>query len=177
MPMSEDERRELRALAAQLVGQRRLVVLSRRLGTASVDNGLCRVKVLWLAGGGLGLGLVVAGAVTANTAVLAAAVAVLAATLVLVGVSSVIVEIKGAGESIAPVTAASRVLTRTGRASPRPLGGGQAGCGFPSCLPLPAVLPGGCPPGVSPRACPPGAGWAGAGWAGAGWNVAANVWK
>jgi hypothetical protein len=95
MPMSEDERRALRALEAQLADQRRLVALSRRLGTASVDNGLRRVRTLWLTGGGAGLALVVAGAAAGSAAVLAAAVAVLAATLVLVGAGSVIVEIRG----------------------------------------------------------------------------------
>jgi len=48
MPMSEDERRRLSELEAELAKQRRLAGLSHRLGSASVDTGLRRVTVLWI---------------------------------------------------------------------------------------------------------------------------------
>jgi hypothetical protein len=56
----------------------RLVSLAHRLGAASVDTGLRRVTVLWIAGDSIGLILVVAGAVVHSNAVLAAAVVILA---------------------------------------------------------------------------------------------------
>jgi hypothetical protein len=95
MPMSEDERRRLSELEAELAAQRRLVRLSHRLGSASVDTGLRRVTVLWIAGGSIGLILVVAGAVAHSTVVLTAAVVILAATLILVGITSLLVELAG----------------------------------------------------------------------------------
>ena len=95
MPMSDDEQRRLRELEAELAEQRRLVRLAHRLGSASVDTGLRRVTVLWIAGGSIGLILVVVGAVMHSTAVLAAAVVILAATLILVGVTSLMVEVAG----------------------------------------------------------------------------------
>jgi len=95
MPMSDDEQRRLRELEAELAEQRRLVGLAHRLGSASVDTGLRRVTVLWIAGGSIGLSLVVAGAVVHSNTVLAAAVVILAGTLILVGVTSLVVEAAG----------------------------------------------------------------------------------
>lgn len=95
IPMSDDERCRLRELEAELAEQRRLVSLTHRLGSASVDTGLRRVTMLWIAGGSIGLILVVAGAVVHSTAVLAAAVVILAGTLILVGVTSLAVEVAG----------------------------------------------------------------------------------
>jgi Protein of unknown function (DUF3040) len=95
MPMSDDERRRMHELEAELAEQRRLVSLAHRLGSASVDTGLRRVTALWIAGGSIGLILVVAGAVVHSTAVLAAAVVILAGTLILVGVASLVVEAAG----------------------------------------------------------------------------------
>ena len=85
MPMSDDERRQLRELETQLAGQRRLVKLARRLGAASVDTGLPRISVLWGPGGRLGLILVIAGAVVRSTVLIAAGVVILAVTLLLAG--------------------------------------------------------------------------------------------
>jgi ABC-type uncharacterized transport system ATPase subunit len=45
MPMSDDERRRMQELEAELAEQRRLVSLAHRLGSASVDTGLRRVTV------------------------------------------------------------------------------------------------------------------------------------
>lgn len=95
MPLSDEERRRLRELEIEVSQQRRLVSLAHRLGSASVDTGLRRVTVLWIAGGSIGLILVVAGAVVHSTAVLAAAVVILAATLILVGLASLAVEVTG----------------------------------------------------------------------------------
>jgi Protein of unknown function (DUF3040) len=95
MPMSDDERRRLRELEDEVAQQRRLVNLAHRLGSASVDTGLRRVTMLWIAGGSIGLILVVTGAVAHSTAVLAAAVVILAGTLILVGVTSLVVEVGG----------------------------------------------------------------------------------
>lgn len=95
MAMSDDERRQLRELEADVAQQRRLVKLARQLGSASVYTGLRRITVLWIAGGSLGLALVVAGAVAHSNAVLLAAVVVLAGTLILVGVASLVVEVAG----------------------------------------------------------------------------------
>lgn len=96
MPMSEDERWKLRELEAQLASHRRLVALTRRLESASVDTGQRRISVLWLvAGDVLGLTLVVAGAVAPNSALLAAGVVILAATLMVVGAASLVVEATG----------------------------------------------------------------------------------
>lgn len=61
MPMSDDERRKLQELEAELAGQRRMVRLSHRLSSANVDTGLRRVTVLWIAGGSTGLIMVFAG--------------------------------------------------------------------------------------------------------------------
>lgn len=54
-----------------------------------------QTTVLWVAGGSIGLILVVAGAVVHSTALLAAAVVILAGTLLLVGVASIAVEVAG----------------------------------------------------------------------------------
>jgi hypothetical protein len=95
MAMSDDELRRLRELEAEVAQERRLVRLARQLGSASVYTGLRRITMLWIAGGSIGLGLVVAGAVVHNNAVLAAAVVILAGTLILVGVASILVEVTG----------------------------------------------------------------------------------
>jgi Co/Zn/Cd efflux system component len=95
MAMSDDERRQLRELEAEVAQQRRLVKLARQLGSASVYTGLRRITVLWIAGGSIGLILVVAGAVVHSNAMLIAAVVVLAGTLILVGVASLVVEVAG----------------------------------------------------------------------------------
>jgi hypothetical protein len=95
MPMSEDERRELQQLEAQLAQHRRSVKLARRLSSASVDTGLRRTAMFWGAGAVIGLILIVAGAVTHSTAVVAAGVMVLSATVLVSGVAVFIVEIRG----------------------------------------------------------------------------------
>jgi hypothetical protein len=95
MPMSDDERRRLQELEAELAEQRRMVTLAHRLGSANVDTGLRRVTVLWIAGGSTGLILVVAGAVAHSSAVLTAAVVILAVTLIAAGVASLAVELAG----------------------------------------------------------------------------------
>ena len=95
MAMSEDERRQLREAEAELAQQHRLVRLASRLKSASVDTGLKRITVLWVAGGSLGLILVVVSAVMHSMALGAAAVGILAATLILVGVASLVVEVRG----------------------------------------------------------------------------------
>lgn len=77
MPMSEDERRQLRETEAELAGQRQLTRLARRLGQASIDKGMGRVIALWGVGGSLGLILVVAGAVAHSTPAEVAGVVVL----------------------------------------------------------------------------------------------------
>jgi hypothetical protein len=114
MTMSDDELRLMRELEAGLAQQGRLVSLAHRLGSASVDTGLRRVTVLWIAGGSTGLILVVVGAVVHNNAVLAAAVVILAATLILVGVASLAVEVTG-----------YRREHRPGRTPPRSPSGGR----------------------------------------------------
>jgi hypothetical protein len=88
-------RRQLRELEADAAQERRLVKLARQLGSASVYTGLRRITMLWIAGGSIGLILVVAGAVVHSTAVLTAAVVILAGTLILVGVASLLVEAAG----------------------------------------------------------------------------------
>lgn len=95
MPMSDDELRRLAELEAELADQRRLVALARHLGSASVDTGLRRVTMLWIAGGSVGMTLVVVGAVMHSAALLAASVVIVAATLILVGLSSIAVEMTG----------------------------------------------------------------------------------
>lgn len=95
MPMSENERRRLSELEAQLAQQRRLVHLAHRLKSASLDTGLRRITVLWVAGGSLGLILVIVSAVVPSTALTAAGVVILIATLLLVGVASIVVEVRG----------------------------------------------------------------------------------
>ena len=95
MPMSENERRQLRETEAELAQQRGLVNLASRLKSASVDTGLRRITVLWIVGGSLGLILVIVSAVAHNIAVGAAGVGVLVATLLSVGVASLVVELRG----------------------------------------------------------------------------------
>jgi Protein of unknown function (DUF3040) len=95
MAMSEDERRQLRETEAELAQQRRLVNLASHLKSASVDTGLKRITVLWVAGGSLGLILVIVSAVLHNIALGAADVGILAGTLILAGVASLVVEVRG----------------------------------------------------------------------------------
>ncbi len=95
MPMSEDERRQLREVEAELADQRGLAKLARRLGEASVDKGMGRTIVLWGVGGSLGLILVVVGAVVHSTAAEAAGVVILIITLLVVGVALIAVQIYG----------------------------------------------------------------------------------
>ena len=95
MPMSEDERRQLREAEAELAGQRQLAKLARRLGEASIDKGIGRVILLWGVGGSLGLILVVVGAVTRSTAAEAAGVVLLTVTLLVVGVALIAVQVYG----------------------------------------------------------------------------------
>ena len=96
MPTSEDAWRQLRELEAQLASHRRLVALARRLEWASADTGPREISALWLVAGGIaGLALVVAGAVTLNSVLVAAGVVILAATLVVVGAASLVVEASG----------------------------------------------------------------------------------
>ncbi len=95
MPMSEDERRQLRETEAELAQQRRLVNLASRLKSASVDTGLRRVTVLWISGGCLGLILVIVSAVVHRMVLGVAGVIVLIATLLLVGVTAILVEVRG----------------------------------------------------------------------------------
>lgn len=96
MPMSEYEQRQWHELEAQLAQERRLVRLERRLGTASAGAGTPRkTSLLWGAGGGIGLILVVAGAVVHSTVVGTAGVVILAGTLVLAGVALIAVGLSG----------------------------------------------------------------------------------
>jgi hypothetical protein len=95
MPMSEDERRQLREAETELADQRQLAKLTRRLGEASVDKGMGRAIALWAVGGSLGLILVVAGAVGHSTAAEAAGVVILTVTLLVVGIALIVVQIYG----------------------------------------------------------------------------------
>ena len=95
MPMSEDERRQLREVETELADQRQLAKLARRLGEASVDKGMGRAIVLWAVGGSLGLILVVVGAVGHNAAAEAAGVVILTVTLLVVGIALIAVQIYG----------------------------------------------------------------------------------
>ena len=102
MPMSEYEERRWRELEAQLVQERRLVALARRLGSARPEPRVpvrprtraripSRTYFLWALGGSLGLILVVLGGVTHNSLVDTAGVIVLTGSLVLVGVALIAV--------------------------------------------------------------------------------------
>ena len=95
MPMSEDERRQLREAETELADQRQLAKLARRLGEASVDKGMGRTIALWAVGGSLGLILFVVGAIGHSTAAEAAGVAILAVTLLVVGIVLIVVQIYG----------------------------------------------------------------------------------
>jgi Protein of unknown function (DUF3040) len=95
MPMSEDERRQLREAEAELADQRQLVKLARRLGEASVDKGMRRAIVWWGVGGSMGLILVIVGAVVQSTAAEAAGVVILTVTLLVVGVALIAVQAYG----------------------------------------------------------------------------------
>jgi len=91
--MSEDERRRLQELEAEMMQERRLVGLARQLESATTYTGFRRVATLWTAGGGLIL--VIVGAVVQSTALLTAAVVVLTGTVITVGVASIMVEVAG----------------------------------------------------------------------------------
>lgn len=95
MPMSEDERRQLREAEAELADQRQLAKLARRLGEASVDKGMGRTILLWGVGVSLGLILVIVGAVLHSTAAEGAGVAILTITLLVVGVALIAVQVHG----------------------------------------------------------------------------------
>lgn len=95
MPMSEDDRRQLREAEAELAGQRQLATLTRRLGEASVDKGMGRAIALWGIGGSLGLILFVVGAVMHSTAAEAAGVVILIVTLLIVGIALIAVQVYG----------------------------------------------------------------------------------
>lgn len=95
MPMSEDERRQLREAEAELADQRGMARLARRLGEASIDKGMGRIIVLWGVGGSLGLILVVAGTVVHSTAMDAAGVVILIVTLLVVGIALIAVQVYG----------------------------------------------------------------------------------
>ena len=95
MPMSEDERRQLRDAEAELADQRQLAKLARRLGEASVDKGMGRTIALWAVGGSLGLILIVVGAVAHSVAAEAAGVVILIVTLLVVGVALIAVQVYG----------------------------------------------------------------------------------
>ena len=100
--MSEYEQRRWRELEAQLLQERRLVALARRLGSVRTEPrppepARTRVKIpprtyaLWGFGGTIGLILVLLGAVTHNAMVNTAGVVVLTGSLVLVGVALIAV--------------------------------------------------------------------------------------
>ncbi len=93
--MSDDERRRLQELEAEMMQERRLVSLARQLESATTYTGFRRVATLWTAGGGVGLILVIVGAVVQSTALLTAAVVVLTGTVITVGVASIMVEVAG----------------------------------------------------------------------------------
>ena len=95
MPMSEEERRQLRHAETELADQRQLAKLARRLGEASVDKGMGRTIALWAIGGSLGLILVVVGAAAHSTAAEAAGVVILIVTLLVVGVALIAVQVYG----------------------------------------------------------------------------------
>jgi hypothetical protein len=93
MPMSDEERRQLLEIESHLRQEPGLVKLSRQLGAANVYTALRRLAVLTIAGGALGLILLVVGAVLRN-ALFVAGVGVLAGTQVLVGVAAIVVEVR-----------------------------------------------------------------------------------
>jgi hypothetical protein len=95
MPMSEDERRQLREVEAELADQRQLTKLARRIGQASVDKGMGRTIVLWGIGGSLGLTGFVVGAVLHATTAEVAGVVILIVTLLIVGIALIAVQIYG----------------------------------------------------------------------------------
>jgi DUF3040 family protein len=95
MPMSDDERRRLQELEAEMIRERRLVRLARELESATVYTGFRRIATWWIAGGSVGLILVIVGAVVQSTSLLTAAVVVLTGTVITVGVASIVVEVAG----------------------------------------------------------------------------------
>jgi hypothetical protein len=95
MAMSDDERRRLRALEAEISQQRRLVRLARQLESAHLYTGFQRIARLWIAGGSVGLFLVVVGALVSSTGLLTVAVIILTGTVITVGVASIVVEVSG----------------------------------------------------------------------------------
>src|ERR1700727_377591 len=104
MPMSEYEQRRWRELEAQLLQERRLVALARRLGSVRTEPrppepARTRAKIpprtyaLWGFGGTIGLILVLLGAVTHNAMINTAGVVVLTGSLVLGGVGLIAVRL------------------------------------------------------------------------------------
>ena|SRR5215469_18894872 len=93
MPMSDEERRQLLEIETHLRQEPKLVKLSRQLGAANVYTAMRRLAVLTAAGGGLGLALLVVGAVLHN-ALFFAGVGVLAGTQIIVGVLAIVVEVR-----------------------------------------------------------------------------------
>jgi hypothetical protein len=102
MPMTEYEERRWRELEAQLAKERRLVALTRRLGSVRTEprySGPARTRaripartyMLWGLGGAIGLILVLLGALTHNALINTAGVVVLTGSLVLVGVALIAV--------------------------------------------------------------------------------------
>lgn len=95
MPISESEQRQLRQLEAQLVHERRLARLARRLGTAGTDIGVRRTAILAGAGGCAGLLLAIAGAVVHAAVLDTIGMAVLMTTVVLAGLALIVLGISG----------------------------------------------------------------------------------
>lgn len=95
MPLSDFEQQQLHLLEAQLARERRLVRLTRRLGTAGGDLGVRRTSVLAGAGGIAGLILALTALVTHAAALGTASVAVLTATVVLSGVALIVLGVSG----------------------------------------------------------------------------------
>jgi Zn-dependent membrane protease YugP len=93
MPMSDDERRRFRELEAEMAHEPRLARLARHLELASVYTAFRRIAAAWIAGGSLGLLLVVIGTVVHSTACLTAGVIVLVGTVLAVGVALIVVEV------------------------------------------------------------------------------------
>ena len=73
MPMSDEERRQLLEIESHLRQEPGLVKLSRQLGAANVYTPLRRLATATIAGGALGLTLLVAGATKQADAVVSKA--------------------------------------------------------------------------------------------------------
>lgn len=95
MPMSEDDRRKLAEIEARMQPTRRLTVLSRQLGSASVYTGLRRITAAWIAGGSICVIMLIAGSVARSSAVVTAAWALLAFLHVTLGIALIGVEVTG----------------------------------------------------------------------------------